>query len=56
MAEEMTLDQKLDYLLEMVEDVQNRVEQLVEAQEELVEKVADLGTPFAGGMYEFDTQ
>ena len=49
MSDVMTVENKMDYLLEMIEDIQNKVDQLMEAQEELVEKVADLGQPFVPG-------
>ena len=51
----MSTDEKLDYLIEMLEGVEQKVESLEEQCEELIEKVADLGTPFGQG-YEFETQ
>ena len=51
----MSTDEKLDYLIEMLEGIEQKIENLEEQFEELVEKVADLGTPFGQG-YEFETQ
>ena len=45
----MTLDEKIDYLIEMVEDVQSKLDNQEEDLEELLEKVVDLGTPFGDG-------
>mgnify|MGYP001569369143 CR=1 FL=1 len=46
---EMNIDEKLDYLIELVEDLVERQGRIEEAQDDLIEKVADLGTPFGSG-------
>lgn len=46
---EMSTDQKLDYLIELTEDLVERQGRIEETQDDLVEKVADLGTPFGSG-------
>ena len=53
--DKMDTEDKLDYIIEMLESQGGKVDVLVEVQEELVEKVADLGTPFGNG-FEFETQ
>ena len=53
--DKMSTEDKLDYIIEMLELQGDKVDVLVEVQEELVEKVADLGTPFGQG-FEFETQ
>ena len=53
MTDKMNTEDKLDYIIEMLEAVEEKVDVLMEVQEELVEKVADLGTPFGQG-YELE--
>ena len=53
MENEMTLNHKLDYLIEIAEYTQSKVEKIEEDQEELIEKINDLGTPYGPG-FEFE--